>query len=81
MGGLECVITGLMDEFKPTFDRWGITREIFTGMIVGVSFLVALGCVTPVHEYNFQWFVIKYLLETSTFFRVDFMYLPYSKFT
>ena len=54
MGGLECVITGLMDEFKPTFDRWGITREIFTGMIVGVSFLVALGCVTPVHEYNFQ---------------------------
>ena len=48
MGGLECVITGLMDEFKPTFDRWGITREIFTGMIVGVSFLVALGCVTPV---------------------------------
>ena len=49
MGGLECVITGLMDEFKPTFDRWGITREIFTGMIVGVSFLVALGCVTPVN--------------------------------
>ena len=48
MGGLECVITGLMDEFRPFFNRVGITREIFTGMIVSASFIVALCCVTPV---------------------------------
>ena len=48
MGGLECVITGLMDEFKDFFKRWHINREIFTGMIVSVSFVVALCCVTPV---------------------------------
>ena len=48
MGGLECVITGLMDEFKDYFIRWNITREIFTGIIVVVSFIVALCCVTPV---------------------------------
>ena len=48
MGGLECVITGLMDEFKDFFNRWHINREMFTGMIVSVSFVVALCCVTPV---------------------------------
>ena len=48
MGGLECVITGLMDEFKDFFNRWNINREMFTGMIVSVSFVVALCCVTPV---------------------------------
>ena len=50
MGGLECVITGLMDEFKSTFEKLKITREIFTGIIVSVSFLVALCCVTPVSQ-------------------------------
>lgn len=48
MGGLECVITGLMDEFKDTFVRWKISREMFTGFIVVVSFIVALCCITPV---------------------------------
>ena len=48
MGGLECVITGLMDEFRDVFRRFRITREIFTGIVVFVSFLVALSCVTPV---------------------------------
>ncbi len=50
MGGLECVITGLMDEFKDFFARWKISREIFTGMIVSVSFIVALCCITPVSK-------------------------------
>ena len=58
MGGLECVITGLMDEFKPTFTKWKISREIFTGFIVIVSFFVALCCVTPGGFYVFT------LLET-----------------
>ena len=52
MGGLECVITGLMDEFKDFFKRWKISREIFTAMIVSVSFVVALCCVTPVCSYT-----------------------------
>ena len=48
MGGLECVITGLMDEFQDFFKRNRISREAFTGMVVACSFLVALSCVTPV---------------------------------
>merc|ERR1719259_584758 len=47
MGGLECVITGLMDEFEDTFTKYRISREIFTGIIVFISFLVALFCATP----------------------------------
>jgi solute carrier family 6 (neurotransmitter transporter, noradrenalin) member 2 len=47
MGGLECVITGVMDEFKEFFHRNGISREIFTGVVVFSSFLVAITCVTP----------------------------------
>ena len=50
MGGLECVITGLMDEFKSIFDRYHISRELFTGIVVFVSFFVALSCVTPVSQ-------------------------------
>jgi solute carrier family 6 noradrenalin transporter-like protein 2 len=48
MGGLECVITGLMDEFRDFFRRFRISREIFTGVVVFFSFFVALSCVTPV---------------------------------
>jgi solute carrier family 6 noradrenalin transporter-like protein 2 len=50
MGGLECVITGLMDEFQTFFKRHKISREMFTGMVVFVSFLVAMSCVTPVRN-------------------------------
>ena len=66
MGGLECVITGLMDEFKSFFDKFHITREIFTGMVIMVSFLVALSCVTPVIT---KFYDIKYfsaLIEAIT---------------
>ena len=48
MGGLECVITGLMDEFRDVFRRFRISREVFTAIVVFVSFLVALSCITPV---------------------------------
>ena len=37
-----------MDEFKSFFDRCHINREMFTGIVITVSFLVALSCVTPV---------------------------------
>jgi solute carrier family 6 noradrenalin transporter-like protein 2 len=52
MGGLECVITGVMDEFKEFFHRKGISREIFTGVVVFSSFLVAITCVTPASTCN-----------------------------
>jgi solute carrier family 6 noradrenalin transporter-like protein 2 len=52
MGGLECVITGVMDEFKEFFHRKGISREIFTGVVVFSSFLVAITCVTPASTSN-----------------------------
>ena len=51
MGGLECVITGLMDEFCDFFHKRKITREMFTGIVVFSSFLVALSCVTPVINF------------------------------
>ena len=52
MGGLECVITGLMDEYQDTFRRRGISREMFTGLVVFSSYIVAITCVTPVgHIY------------------------------
>jgi solute carrier family 6 noradrenalin transporter-like protein 2 len=53
MGGLECVITGIMDEFRDFFHRYKITREIFTGVVVSFSFLVAISCVTPGGFYIF----------------------------
>ena len=50
MGGLECVITGLMDEYQDTFRRRGISREMFTGFVVFSSYVVAITCVTQVHH-------------------------------
>ncbi|CAB4065323.1 SLC6A2 [Lepeophtheirus salmonis] len=54
MGGLECVITGIMDEFKETFRKYNISRELFTAFIVFSSFLVALSCATPGGLYVFN---------------------------
>ncbi|TRY61820.1 hypothetical protein TCAL_04386 [Tigriopus californicus] len=56
MGGLECVITGLLDEFETTFKKLKINREIFTFIVVFISFLVALSCVTPGGFYIFNLF-------------------------
>jgi len=54
MGGLECVITGLMDEYQDTFRRRGISREMFTGFVVFSSYVVAITCVTPGGIYIFS---------------------------
>lgn len=48
MGGLECVITGLMDEFCLFFAKKKYAREIFTLCAIFVSFSVATINVTPV---------------------------------
>ncbi|XP_073986394.1 sodium-dependent noradrenaline transporter-like [Rhodnius prolixus] len=53
MGGLECIITGLMDEYGKFFPK-KYTRELFTLLIVGFSFCVALINVTPGGIYFFH---------------------------
>ncbi|KAI4467594.1 sodium/chloride dependent transporter [Holotrichia oblita] len=55
MGGLECVITGLMDEFS-VFFKWKNSREVFTLVVILMSFSVALINVTPGGIYMFHLF-------------------------
>ncbi|KAJ8925416.1 hypothetical protein NQ315_009248 [Exocentrus adspersus] len=56
MGGLECVITGLMDEFSNFFKDKKYSREIFTLVIIIMSFSVATINVTPGGIYMFHLF-------------------------
>lgn len=56
MGGLESVITGLMDEFRSYFSRWRFRREIFTGLVLCASFCVSLVNVTRGGGYMIHWF-------------------------
>lgn len=63
MGGLECVITGLMDEFSSYFREKKYAREIFTLGIIVMSFSVALINVTPVSslaDYLFDVLILRY---------------------
>jgi len=54
MGGLECVITGLMDEFHSYFKGIKNAREIFTLCAVIFSFSIAVFNVTPGGIYMFH---------------------------
>ncbi|XP_066249427.1 sodium-dependent noradrenaline transporter-like [Euwallacea similis] len=56
MGGLECVITGLMDEFSVFFRDRKYARETFTLIVILTSFSVALINVTPGGIYMFHLF-------------------------
>ncbi|KAK5648640.1 hypothetical protein RI129_003532 [Pyrocoelia pectoralis] len=56
MGGLECVITGVMDEFSGFFKEIRFSREAFTLGIILVSFSVALVNLTPGGIYMFHLF-------------------------
>lgn len=56
MGGMECVITGLMDEFHSFFQGRRFARELFTLGAAAVSFSVALINVTPGGIYMFHLF-------------------------
>ena len=53
MGGLEAVVTGIMDEFKLFFKRWRFSREVFTGAVVVSAFLLAIPNVTNVSSTTF----------------------------
>ncbi|XP_018024798.1 sodium-dependent dopamine transporter [Hyalella azteca] len=55
MGGLECVITGLLDELRETFGRKVIRREVFTAIVVASSFLVSIGNFCQGGMYMFHW--------------------------
>ncbi|XP_025831651.1 sodium-dependent noradrenaline transporter-like [Agrilus planipennis] len=56
MGGLECVITGLMDEFSRFFKERPHSREFFTLGVIILSFSVSLINVTPGGIYMFHLF-------------------------
>lgn len=60
MGGLECVITGLMDEFCLFFAGKKYAREIFTLCAIFVSFTVATINVTPVSSQFFTVSLLKH---------------------
>ncbi|XP_053618347.1 sodium-dependent noradrenaline transporter-like [Plodia interpunctella] len=53
MGGLECVITGLLDQARSSGAHW-LRREHFTLFVVCVSFCVACINVTPGGIYMFH---------------------------
>lgn len=55
MGGLESVITGLMDEFKTFFSRWRCRREVFTAVVICASFFVSIVNVTRGGGYMITW--------------------------
>lgn len=54
MGGLEAVITGLMDEFN--FKAKGLKREHFTAIVIFTSFLGTLINCTQGGGYTMYWF-------------------------
>ncbi|XP_042874981.1 sodium-dependent dopamine transporter-like [Penaeus japonicus] len=55
MGGLECVITGMMDELRLTFGWKTIRREFFTALVVTSSFLVSIANFCQGGMYVFHW--------------------------
>ncbi|XP_071524094.1 sodium-dependent dopamine transporter-like [Panulirus ornatus] len=55
MGGLECVITGMLDELRQTFGRKTIRREVFTAFVVASSFLVSITNFCQGGMYVFHW--------------------------
>ncbi|KAG8202006.1 hypothetical protein JTE90_010377 [Oedothorax gibbosus] len=56
MGGLESVITGILDECSGFFTKWKINREVFTAVVLATSFCVSLVNVTRGGGYMMYWF-------------------------
>ncbi|XP_035226015.1 sodium-dependent noradrenaline transporter-like, partial [Stegodyphus dumicola] len=56
MGGLESVITGILDECSVHFTKWSLNREIFTALVLASSFCVSLVNVTRGGGYMMYWF-------------------------
>lgn len=74
MGGLECVITGLMDEFNHFFKKKKLSREVFTFFVITASFCVAMINVTPVSFQSEE--VLPYIIFTSKLWKFSrFKYL------
>lgn len=81
MGGLECVITGLMDEFS-VFFKWKNSREVFTLVVIIMSFSVALINVTPVNMYETlrNRIVMVVLLFTGRNLHVPFVWYVFCRY-
>ncbi|XP_035703379.1 sodium-dependent noradrenaline transporter isoform X1 [Folsomia candida] len=77
MGGIECVVTGITDEFKAWFKRWKFGREVFTFFIVFISFLISIINVTRGGMYTFIFFD-TYAAGSSLLFAVVFEVLVVS---
>ncbi|XP_022709547.1 sodium-dependent noradrenaline transporter-like [Varroa jacobsoni] len=56
MGGLESVITGLMDEFNFRIGKYKIPRELFTICVLCASFSMSMVNVTRGGGYMVTWF-------------------------
>ncbi|XP_055350607.1 sodium-dependent dopamine transporter-like [Paramacrobiotus metropolitanus] len=56
MGGMEAILTGMLDYFHNFFRRFRYGREGFTAFVCGLSFLIGLINCTPAGIYTFQWF-------------------------
>lgn len=56
MGGLESVITGFKDEFHKLFSKHRYSREIFTAIIMLLSFTISTVNLTRGGGYMLQWF-------------------------
>lgn len=52
MGGLESVITGLMDEFNFHIGKYKIPRELFTVCVLCASFSMSMVNVTRVTIFS-----------------------------
>ncbi|CAL8069862.1 unnamed protein product [Orchesella dallaii] len=77
MGGLECVITGITDEFKTFFKKKKHGRECFMFFCVLISFLIGIINVTRGGMYTFQ-FLDTYAAGSSLLLSVLFEILAVS---
>ncbi|ODN05149.1 Sodium-dependent dopamine transporter [Orchesella cincta] len=77
MGGLECVITGITDEFKTFFKKKKHGRECFMFFCVLISFLIGMINVTRGGMYTFQ-FLDTYAAGSSLLLSVLFEILAVS---
>ena len=66
MGGLEACICGLMDEFPNWFKRRKISREIFTGIVIFLSFLISLVNITQVRRNSLKKKILTKQVYTYT---------------
>ncbi|XP_065316728.1 sodium-dependent noradrenaline transporter-like [Gordionus sp. m RMFG-2023] len=71
LGGMEAVITGLLDDLGPTLKSFGISKKVLIGIVIFTSFCVALLCTTKDGIYWIT-FLDTYAAGTALLFIVFF---------